>query len=396
MESLYSYQNQLIESSDFLFCRGILGEIEWKERLIGLTGARGVGKTTLMLQHLLDSSLPTKRKLYLSMDNLNLPFTSLISFAEKFYQQGGKLLMVDEIHKLPDWSAELKNIYDLLPGLQVVFSGSSLLKIKTGSADLSRRAVIYNIQGLSFREYLQINLGIPLEKYPLKTLLKDHEAISHEINKKLKPLQYFNDYLKHGYYPFYLQSVNTYPLKLNAVLNFIIETEIPSIINLDQKNIGKIKRLLQIIAASTPFQPNIVKLSESLDTHRSTLLQYLHLLETTDITRNLYSDGSFYGKLSKPGKILLHHPNLAYCLNEDVNSGSNRESFFCNQVSAENKVELSAKADFIINGKYSFEIGGAKKTRRQISGLDSAYIVADDLAYGYENKIPIWLFGFLY
>ncbi len=396
MESLYSFQNQLIESSVFLFRRGVLREIEWKERLIGLTGARGVGKTTLMLQHLLDSSLPAKRKLYLSMDNLNLPFTSLISFAEKFYQQGGKLLMVDEIHKLPDWSAELKNIYDLLPGLQVVFSGSSLLKIKTGSADLSRRAVIYNIQGLSFREYLQIDLGIPLEKYPLEILLKDHEAISHKINKKLKPLQYFNDYLKHGYYPFYLQSVNTYPLKLNAVLNFIIETEIPSIINLDQKNIGKIKRLLQIIAASTPFQPNMVKLSESLDTHRSTLLQYLHLLENTDIIRNLYSDGSFYGKLSKPGKILLHHPNLSYCLNEDVKLGSNRESFFCSQVSAENKVELSAKADFIINGKHTFEIGGAKKTRRQISGLASAYIVADDLAYGYENKIPLWLFGFLY
>lgn len=330
------------------------------------------------------------------MDNLNLPFTRLISFAEKFYQQGGKLLMVDEIHKLSDWSAELKNIYDLLPGLQVVFSGSSLLKIKTGSSDLSRRAVFYNIQGLSFREYLQIDLGLQLEKYPLKILLKNHEVISHEINKKLKPLQYFNDYLKHGYYPFYLQSANTYPLKLNSILNFIIETEIPSIINLDQKNIGKIKRLLQIIAASTPFQPNIVKLSESLEIHRSTLLQYLHLLEATDIIRNLYSDGSFYGKLSKPGKILLHHPNLAYCLNDDVNSGSIRESFFCNQVGAENKVELSAKADFLINGKYTFEIGGAKKTRKQISGLASAYVVADNLTYGFENKIPLWLFGFLF
>lgn len=396
METLYLYQNQLIESSVFLFRRDILGQIEWKERLIGLTGARGVGKTTLMLQRLRECDLPEKSKLYLSMDNLSLPFTNMVDFAEKFYQQGGKLLMVDEIHKLADWSAALKNIYDLLPGLKVVFSGSSLLKIKTGSTDLSRRAVIYNVQGLSFREYLQIELKTKLKKFPLKVLLKNHEDISREINKKLKPLQYFHEYLSHGYYPFYLQSVNTYSLKLNSILNFIIETEIPAIITLDQRNIGKIKRLLQIIAASSPFQPNMVKLSESLETHRTTLLQYLQLLEATDIIRNLYSDGSFYGKLSKPGKILLHHPNLSFCLNEEANTGSIRESFFCNQTGAENKVELSAKADFIVNSKHTFEIGGAKKTRRQISGVPSAYVVADDLVYGHENKIPLWMFGFLY
>jgi predicted AAA+ superfamily ATPase len=397
MEELYRYQNQLITSTEFLFRRSLIGQIAWDERLIGLLGPRGAGKTTCLLQHLTEQGPPDKTRLYVTLDNLANPYTSLISLAEAFYRRGGKQLMIDEIHKYPGWAAELKNIYDLMPGLRVVFTGSSALKLLSGGTDLSRWAVLYHLSGLSFREFLQIRTGQEFPAYPLQEILKEHEKITFSVSGALRPLQYFPEYLEHGYFPYFLQSVATYPMKLQGVINFIIENEIPAISGLDIRNTQKIRRALQIIAANVPFQPNITKLSEALELNRNTLLQYLNLLEKTGIIISLYAAGSFHGKLTKPGKLLLSHPNLSYALTAgEVNRGSIRESFFASQLIVNHRVELSDKADFLVDDRFTFEIGGKKKSGKQLAGTASGFIVADDIELGYENRIPLWLFGFLY
>lgn len=397
MESLYIFQEQLIRATSFLFRRDFLNEIEWNEKLIGLIGARGVGKTTLMLQHLTENTSSPEETLYITIDNLANPIESLYSLAESFYKLGGKRLYIDEIHKFPNWALEIKNIYDLLPGLKVVFSGSSILKILNNEVDLSRRAVIYPVFGLSFREFLQIKLSLQLPVYPLGEILTNHVSIASSLSRSFQPLPWLNQYLKFGHYPYFLQSENTYGIKLNSTISYILENEISSILKADLKTIQKLKRLLNIISASVPFQPNIVKLAEALELNRATLLTYLSLLDTADIINSLYNSGSFYGKLSKPGKILLLHPNLAYCLNPgNINPGSLRESFVVNQLKCKHKVELSNSADFLIDEKFTFEIGGKGKTKRQIKNTSDSYIIADDMEVGFQNKIPMWLLGFLY
>lgn len=397
MEALYKYQHQLLASTDFLFRRSFLDTVEWNERLIGVVGARGAGKTTCLLQHLQEIGADDPSNLYVTLDNLSNPFPNLLELAETFHKRGGKTLFLDEIHKYPGWAAELKNIYDQFPGLKVIYSGSSILKIIDEGVDLSRRAVVYHLQGLSFREYIEIVENRSLPQIELDTLLAEHINISITLIKELKPLAHFSSYLKYGFYPFFLPSEKTYLFKLQAVINYILESEIPGFFNLEYRNVQKMKRALQYIAANLPYQPNITRLSESIELNRNSLLQYLGYMENAGIITCLYHAGSFYGKLSKPGKILLHHPNLAHALNSgEVNSGNLRETFFVSQIGWEHQVELAAKGDFLIDEKYHFEIGGKGKTGKQIAGEKNAYIVADDIETGFENKIPLWLFGFLY
>jgi uncharacterized protein len=397
MERLYVFQEQIIRATTFLFRRDFIDKIEWDEQLIGLIGARGVGKTTLILQHLTENTESKEETLYITIDNLAMPIESLFTFAEEFYKSGGKRLYIDEIHKFPNWAIELKNIYDLIPGLKVVFSGSSILKILDDKTDLSRRAVIYSIPGLSFREFLQIKLSIELPVYNLEEILNNHETIASSLVRSFQPLALYNQYMKFGHYPYFLQSESTYGIKLNSTINYVLENEISTFLRADLRTIQKLKRLLYIIAASVPFQPNISKLAQALELNRTTLLSYLSLLDTAEIIHSLFNSGSFYGKLSKPGKILLLHPNLAFCMNpQNTNQGSLRESFIVNQLKYNHKVELSNAADFLIDEKITFEIGGKGKTRRQIKNVPESYIIADDLETGSKNKIPMWLFGFLY
>ncbi len=397
MNALYNYQNQLIASTDFSFRRSILDTIEWNERLIGLTGAKGVGKTTCLLQHLSESKRSDKSCLYLSIDDLSNPYPSILSLAKEFIRQGGETLIIDEIHKYSNWAAEIKNIYDLFPKLQVIFSGSSVLKIMDKGVDLSRRAVIYHMHGLSFREYIEIVSGKKLPVFSLSEILTEHISIARSILMEIRPYNLFPEYLKHGYYPYFLQSRTTYPLKLQAAINYILEQEIPSVFNIDFRNIQKMRRALQYIAANVPYQPNITKLAEAVELNRNTLLQYLGLLEQAEITISLNASGSFYGKLTKPGKILLNHPNIIYVLSANsADRGNLRECFFVNQLKVLHRVELAVKGDFIVDEQYLFEIGGKGKTRRQIAGKPDGFIIADDLEVGIQNKIPLWLFGFLY
>jgi len=334
---------------------------------------------------------------YVSLDNLANPFPTLLDLAEAFHNRGGKVLILDEIHKYSGWAAELKNIYDRFPRLKIIYSGSSILRIKDEAVDLSRRAVVYQLQGLSFREYLEIVENCSLPKTSLEELMHDHVGFSIRLVKELKPLAHFKTYLKNGYFPFFLQSETTYLFKLQAIINYILESEIPGFFHIEYRSIQKMKRALQYISANLPYQPNISKLSESVELNRNSLLIYLGLMEKAGIITSLYHSGSFYGKLSKPGKILLHHPNLSFALNPgEANYGNLRECFFVNQVAHAHKVELALKGDFLIDEKYLFEIGGKGKTGKQIAGNRDSFLVADDLETGFENKIPLWLFGFLY
>jgi len=378
--------------------RSALYEIQWNSRLIGIKGARGVGKTTLLLQYIkLKLASELDNSLYVSLDSLWFAENSLLDLADSFVKQGGKYLFLDEVHKYPNWSQELKNIYDDHLQLKVVFTGSSLLEILNARADLSRRAIIYTMQGLSFREYLMIETGADLKAYKLEEVLTGHTALASEVLEKVKPLAHFSKYLKSGYYPFYLEQPDIYFMRLNEIVNMMLEIELPLLRGLDVGYVSRIKQLLYIISQSVPFIPNVSKLSDKIGIQRSTLLGYLHYLEEIKLTINLFKEAGGISKLQKPLKIYLENTNLMYALGPgEVNKGNLRETFFANQIREQHSGSYTAKGDFLIDGKYIFEIGGKDKTRKQIKDLNNAFIAADELEYGYQNKIPLWLFGFLY
>jgi predicted AAA+ superfamily ATPase len=397
MDELILKQRRLLSNLKFSFSRGLVEDIAWDERLIGIQGARGVGKTTLLLQHIKEKYSNRNDCLYLSMDDISFPYNSLVDLAEDFYNKGGKKLFVDEIHKYPNWSQELKNIYDSYPDIHVVFTGSSILHIHGGKADLSRRAVVYKMQGLSFREFLQIETGLKFPKYKLDEILKNHEAIALMVIEKVKPLVYFQNYLKFGYYPYYLQGKNTYSIKLSATIGLTIEADIPYLLNMEMKYINKLKRFLYVLSTNVPFKPNITQLAQSIEMSRQTTLTYLRYLKDAEIISMIYAKGKGYGTLSKPEKIYLYHPNLNYALaEENTNIGNLRESFFLNQLSYLYNIEAAATGDFFVNNEYTFEVGGKNKSFTQIKKVKNSYIAADDLESGIGNKIPLWLFGFLY
>jgi predicted AAA+ superfamily ATPase len=386
-----------MEAVPLHFVRGMMTDIQWNNRLIGIKGARGAGKTTLLLQYMKQHLPKDSSALYVSLDNIWFAEHTLIELIDDFVKRGGKYLLVDEVHKYANWSQELKNAYDDYPELKIVFTGSSLLEILNARADLSRRAVVYSMQGLSFREYLNMSLSENFPTYSLQEILENHLEISGEILKKVKPLQYFNLYLEKGYYPFSFEMKELYYNQLEEVINLILEIELPLLRGIDISYITKLKQLLLIIAESTPFIPNVNKLSVNIGINRATLLSYLYYLQESNLTKHLYKDSFGVSKLQKPDKIFLENPNLAYVLaSEQANVGSLRECFFLNQLDYRHKVEYPEKGDFIVDKKYTFEIGGKSKNRQQVYDLENAYIAADDIEYGVGNKIPLWMFGFLY
>ena len=375
-----------------------MGEINWNSRLIGIKGARGIGKTTLLLQYIkLNLSHETENTLYVTLDNIWFSNHSLIDLVDYFVKRGGKNLFLDEVHKYPNWSQELKNIYDDFPSLKVVFTGSSLLEILNARADLSRRASVYDMQGLSFREYLSIETGIQLETHSLEALLKNHLQIAEAIGSKLKPLHYFENYLKTGYYPFYKEDPDWYFISLHEIINLMLEIELPQLRGVDLAYIHKIKQLLLIISESVPFVPNVSKLSEKIGINRTTLLLYLHYLEEIGLTLNLFKASGGMSKLQKPDKIFLENTNLMMALSPKfANVGNMRETFFANQLSNKHKISYAIQGDFLVDGIFIFEIGGKNKNTKQLKNLDNAFVAADNLEFGFNNTVPLWLFGFLY
>ena len=397
MDSLVEKHLQRLAYVDTRFIRSIAGEIEWDSRLVGIKGARGVGKTTLLLQYIKQHYGTSTEALYASLDNIWFSENRLSDLADTFVKRGGKHLFLDEVHKYPSWSQEIKNIYDDYPGLRVVFTGSSLLEILNARADLSRRAIVYRMQGLSLREYLAMNHRIELQPVTLERILADHRNISNEVLSVTKPLKYFADYLKNGYYPFYLEKSSQYFQKIEEVMGMILEIELPLLRNVDVSYVNKIKQLLQIIASSAPFVPNITKLSERIGISRNALIAYLFYLDEVRLVNALYKDSEGVSKLQKPDKLFLENTNLAYVLASDnTEIGNMRETFFINQLSYHHRVNYSAKSDFLVDKKLTFEIGGKNKNNSQIAGLENAWVVADDIEYGTGDKIPLWMFGLLY
>ena len=398
MEELFEKYQQKLHYTSIDIVRSIMQDINWNSRLIGVKGARGIGKTTLLLQyikiHLKDEQ---DKALYVSLDNIWFSNNSLIELVDYFVKREGKYLFLDEVHKYPNWTQELKNIYDDYPDLKVVFTGSSLLEILNARADLSRRAIVYKMQGLSFREFIAFETAISFDSYSLEEVLENHVEISKNILSKIKPLPLFELYLKRGYYPFYKENPEMYGTILLEIINMSLEIELPLLRKVDLAYVYKIKQLLLIVSESVPFVPNTSKLSEKMGIVRGTLLLYLHYLDEIGITCNLYKESGGISKLQKPNKIFLDNSNLMFALApSSMNIGNMREAFFANQLGYQHQLTYIEQTDFLVSRKYSFEIGGKNKKTKQISELENAYIAADNLEFGYKNTIPLWLFGFLY
>ena len=397
MEKLFIKHRKKINQIDLAYVRGVINQIIWKDRLIGIKGARGVGKTTLILQYIKSHFRFGEDNLYVSLDDVYFSGNSLIDFTENFVQNGGKYLFLDEVHRYKNWAQELKNIYDDFPDLKIVFTGSSILDIVKAKADLSRRAVLYNIFGLSFREYLLFTRNISLNKFSLEEILHNHENITDTVINQIKPLPEFKKYLQSGYYPFFMEYPETYHSRLEQVVNLVLETDIPAMKSVNLEGITKLKQLLYVISTSVPFKPNIQKLSEKTGISRNSLVYYLNYLEEAQILHLLYKDTKGVSLLQKPEKIYLDNTNLIHTISYQIaNLGNERETFFMNQLSQNHTVTYSDKSDFLIDNKYTFEIGGKNKTNKQIKNIQNSYLAIDNIEYGHKNKIPLWLFGFLY
>ncbi len=398
MEQLHAQHLRLLSHLDTPHKRSLATEINWNSRLIGIRGARGVGKTTMMLQHIKEHyGVAPATALYVSLDHLYFSRHSLIELAENFYYHGGKCLCLDEVHKYEGWSREIKNIYDAFPDLKIVFTGSSLLNILNAEADLSRRCVSYDLQGLSFREYLLFKENIELPVFSLSDILQHPLETSNAIVANCRPLQYFGNYLQEGYYPFFLQDNIDYLTQLQKVVSMILEIELPQIGNVDVGKVRKLRSLLSVVSSGVPFSVDISKMAQATELNRNTVLNYLANLYRAKLINMLYSDNVNLKRMQKPDKIYMENTNLLYALSlTQVETGTARETFFVNQLSYSHMVEYGKKADFVIDRTYTVEVGGQSKDGRQIANTPNAFVAADGIEYAMGNKIPLWLFGFMY
>jgi len=405
MQEIFGYSNSLIQKVNLDFKRYLFGEINWNSRLIEILGSRGVGKTTLMLQRakIVNSDQPNQA-VYLSLDDKLMYRNSIVDLAEELIKYGVRYLFLDEVHKYPpkmkgyDWSAEIKNAYDRLPGLNIIYSGSSVLKIYKGQGDLSRRKSSYRLAGLSFREYLILNGIINFDPVPLNDLLVRHQDISNELMGKIKVIPQFKKYLKTGYFPFYNEDPGSYYDRLNNIINVILETDIPAVSEITFETSLKLKKLLAVIASTVPYVPNLLKLrSELYVSDQRTLLKYLDFLEKAEVIQVLSQKAKGNKILHKPDKIYLGNTNYLFGLNmSGEETGTIRETFFCSQVSVRHNLKLPKTGDFMADDRHVFEIGGKNKSNQQIKDLENGWLVLDDIESGVFNRIPLWLFGFLY
>lgn len=389
MDQLFVHFHSLLNGIPTTFIRSAYLNINWKNRMIGLTGPRGVGKTTLLLQHI-KQNLNTSDTLYVIAEDFYFATNRLLDLAATFVKQGGRYLFIDEIHKYPDWSKELKLIYDYYPDLHVIFSGSSILDIKKGAADLSRRAVMYHMQGLSFREYLELFHDIKAPIYTLKDILQ-HKV---RIPDLTHPLPLFKQYLQGGYYPFSIEE--DYDIRLQQVIIQSLETDVPLFAGLNANTGRKLKQLLGIIAKSVPFKPNFSKIAEMLSVSRNSIADYCIYIEEAGLIAQLRDATKGIRSLGKVNKIYLDNTNLVYSLaKQNANKGNIRETFFLNQTRTSHDVVASPVADFRIDA-FTFEVGGKNKTKKQIQKVNQAYIIKDDIETGYMQTIPLWHFGLMY
>lgn len=396
MESLLEFQENIIRPVKNDFRRYLLDRINWDNRMIGIKGPRGAGKTTLMLQHLKYDLGLTPEALYLTADHNWFYNHTLLDTANDWHKQGGKILFIDEVHKYPNWSIELKNIYDGLPDMQIIFSASSALDIYRGEADLSRRVIIYKLPGLSFREFLRFTKGIHLSSVTLEEIKINHQDICRSVVESLHPLPVFRKYLEFGYLPIIAEGEESYMAKLNQVINTIVDVDLAYIASYNSGTAVKVKKLLAVMADSVPFKPNIASLARKLDLSRDSVYQYIYQLRDARLLNTLTAKGKSSSTLQKPDKIFLENSNLSFALTERPDIGTVRETFILNQlINAGISVGSPPEGDFFADG-LTIEVGGKGKSENQVRHLHDYLIAADNIETGGGNKLPLWLFGFLY
>lgn len=389
------YHRKLAETS-LNFKRSLYYSINWNVRMLGIKGEKGVGKTTLILQHIKETFDNPDDALYVSMDNLWFKTHSIMDLVEHLYSKGVYFLFMDEIHKCPDWTSVLKNLYDNFPRLHIVYTGSSMLRIDNSRVDLSRRQTLYKLNNLSFREYLEYEGIASFNPHSLEDILKNHVKYAMEITSKVKVLKYFEDYLSHGMYPFYKESNTDYHIRLSEAVTQTLESDIPAVEDVTFETVQKTEKLLMIIAESVPFVPNVNRLCEALGTTRDSCLKMLYALDRARVLCILTAELKNYKKLVSPDKIFLGNPNIMIALGGKTEIGTIRETIFANQVGATNALQYPKKGDFFACRKYLFEVGGAGKSFEQIKDEPDSFLAVDDTEIGIGSRIPLWLFGFLY
>jgi uncharacterized protein len=399
MEELFEIFAIKLRNVPMQFTRSLAGRINWNHRLIGVLGARGVGKTTLLLQHIKNSyARPSKEVLYVDVSHIYFTNNSLIDLADQFYKMGGKYLYLDEIHKYPRWSSEIKQIHDTYAELNLVITGSSILEIEKGEADLSRRMVRYFLFGLSFREYLLFTGALDFAPFDMVELVENHTGIAEKITSKIRPLAFFEQYLSSGYYPYFIEGTDVYHEKLRFTINQVIDTDVPAAEPIDFHTLSKMKKLLYVISSTVPFKPNTQKLADLLAVSRPTLLKLFNLLSRAQLIQTLNAATKGLHLLAKPEKIYLNNPNLMFAFSPtNADTGTIRETFFMNQLlNSGHVLHIPNKGDFLVDNTYVFEVGGRKKSIKQIEDISLAWVAADGIEIGINQRIPLWMFGFLY
>lgn len=399
LQDLFAIHREVMATVAHKIKRYLFNRIHWKAQSICILGDRGVGKTTLICQHLIEEYKTVERALYISADNIHVNAQGLFKIAQNYFALGGEALFIDEVHKYQNWSIEIKNIIDTYKKNRVIFSASSSLDLKKSKADLSRRVVYHHLWGLSFREYISMSRNHFIPVLSLDEILKDHVRLAEEL-KPLKMLKLFKDYLAHGYYPFFFEGLRDYISKVNNVIEKVIFEDIAVVFNLKQTTLPILKKLIWLVATTDGLIPNIDTISSSLGTSREVVYNCLEHLGQSGLLTNVYPTGEGLKLIRKPGKIFLNNTNLIYAINGSLrrNSGSGgvRETFFANQVGMVHKVNTHSNADFLVDDSFAFEIGGPNKDHTQIKNLSKAYLAVDDIEVGFKNKIPLYLFGFLY
>ncbi len=395
LDRIKKYQDRLLGSFDVTYKRYLFEDIDFNDKMIGIFGARGVGKTTMLLQRLKELQDKRKEALYISLDYPFLSGVDLIELVEEFVQGGGEYLLLDEVHRYSDFSAYLKTIYDLFD-IFVIFTSSSATSILNSKSDLSRRVTLYNLYGFSFREFLEVKKGLKLASYTLEELLHIHIDIATKITKEVEILKEFKEYIEFGYYPFFTQKQTSYYQNLINTINLTIDLDLTSLGLIEQKYTYKLKKLLEVICESKPFEVNYSKISTLANISRVKLYDYISYLNDGQMLLLIEESSKGLKKISKPAKIYFNNTNLlkAYCQNSEL--GTIRETFFANQISCKHHINIAKQGDFLVDEKYLFEIGGKNKSFKQIADMPNSFVVTDDIEVGFGNKIPLWLFGFLY
>ncbi|MBV5315029.1 MAG: ATP-binding protein [Prolixibacteraceae bacterium] len=392
MQSLVNIHNTLQEQPLKSIRRELLNEINWDDRIIGIKGFRGVGKTTFLIEIVKERFLNDKTCLYVNLNNFYFTKRKIVSFADEFYKTGGKTLLLDQIHKYPDWASELRICHDSFPELKIIFSASPVLRVLEGNNELKDIAKIYHLEGLSFREYINYQSGLNFRRYTLQEIIDNHGEIARQIIQEVKPLAYFNDYLKDGYYPYFLENKGFYNETLLKHINLALEIDVTYLNQIDLQYLPKLRKLLQIVASQAPFSPNVSKISSDVQTSRATIMNYLRYMKNARIINMLFSNGN-EDDIKKPDLVYLHNTNLMYAIDPaNINNKILRQTFFYNQVGYQHQIKSSGKADFKVNDQFHFNIGG----KYTLPAEDGYFAGADMIEVGSGNVIPLWLFGFLY